>query len=423
MSRDRSYFLLLNIGHFLDHLFTLIFATVAALALYREWNIGYAELLVYATPGFFAFGVFALPAGWLADIWSRDGMMCVFFIGIGITSVATGFAQTPLQIGFGLFAIGMFAAIYHPVGLAIVTMKWRNTGMRIAANGVWGNLGVACAALITGYLIDNGGWQMAFILPGLFSIIMGLAYFGLRWQDINADRSAPKPAQRDTKSKPTPSLRALQLRVSAIVFLTTAVSSIIFQSTTFALPKIFDERLPDLALRLSNWADSVANIGQGDMATIVGSLAFIVFAVASMAQLLVGSMLDRFGPRRVFMILAAMQVIFFSLMPGLTDGVALAVALGFMFGAFGQIPINDYMIGKMASGAFRARIYGIRYVVAFSVLAMTLPLIAFVYDTWGFDTLFRILVGAALVILFAVANLPQRLPSPEAGVIATEESK
>jgi MFS family permease len=133
------------------------FACVAALALHREWGEGYAELLAYATPGFFAFGAFALPAGWLADKWSRDGMMVVFFLGIGLCSIATSFAESPLQIGAGLFAIGMFAAIYHPVGLAIVTMTWRNTGMRIAANGVYGNLGVACAALITGYLIDHGG--------------------------------------------------------------------------------------------------------------------------------------------------------------------------------------------------------------------------------------------------------------------------
>ncbi len=417
MNKDRAYFLLLNIGHFLDHLFTLIFATVAAVALHREWGIGYAELLAYATPGFFAFGVFALPAGWIADRWSRDGMMCVFFIGIGLASIATGFAQTPLQIGVGLFVIGMFAAIYHPVGLAIVTLKWRNTGMRIAMNGVWGNLGVACAALITGYLIDTTGWRMAFILPGVFSTAMGLVYLALRWEGIHADRAAAKAGRETAGTYAVPSNRSLLIRVSAIVFVTAAVSSIIFQSTTFALPKIFDERLQGLAAQLSALTDSVARSGREDIATMVGSLAFIVFAVASLAQLVVGSLLDRFGPRQVFMSLAAMQIIFFSLMPGLTDGVALAVAFGFMLGAFGQIPINDYMIGKTASGAFRARVYAVRYVVSFTVLAATLPLIAFVHQNWGFDTLFRILAGAALVILVAVATLPRRLPQAEpAGV-------
>jgi len=154
MSKDRAYFLLLNVGHFLDHLISLIFASAAALALTQEWGVSYAELLAYATPGFVAFGVFALPAGWLADRWSRDGMMVVFFIGLGLAAIATSFANTPFQVGIGLFVVGIFAAIYHPVGLAIVTMKWKNTGMRIAANGVWGNLGVASAALVTGFIIS-----------------------------------------------------------------------------------------------------------------------------------------------------------------------------------------------------------------------------------------------------------------------------
>ena len=337
-------------------------------------------------------------------------MMCVFFVGIGLASVATGFSDTPLQIGCGLFVIGTFAAIYHPVGMAIVTTKWRDMGMRIAMNGVWGNLGVAAAALITGYLIDRAGWRMAFVLPGIFSVAVGVAYTALRWRDFHAERHAAN-AGAQAAAEPSAEYRKLLIRVSAIVFLTTAVSSIIFQSTTFALPKIFEERLQGLAAELAQWVDGAG--GGGDVATIIGSMAFVVFAVASVAQLIVGSMLDRFGPRRVFMGVAVIQVVFFSAMPGLADGWALLVALGFMLGAFGQIPINDFMIGKTASGPYRARIYGVRYIVSFTALAATLPLIGFVYHNWGFDTLFRILSAAALVILLAVAILPKRLPTPE----------
>lgn len=420
MTRDRLHFLLLNIGHFLDHLFMLIFATVAALALHREWSIGYAELLAYATPGFFAFGLFSLPAGWLADRWSRDGMMCVFFVGIGTASIATGFAASPLQIGVGLFVIGVFAAIYHPVGLAIVTMKWRNTGMRIAVNGVWGNLGVASAALLTGYLIDNSGWRMAFIVPGIFSLGIGVVYIWLCRTSGQGDRDAPPKALAvPTADKPFAD-RAMLLRVSAIVFLTTAIASIAFQSTTFALPKIFDERLPDLVSAFSPDSNSESGAGERAVATTIGILAFLVFAVASMAQLVVGSLLDRIGPRPVLMAVGALQLIFFAAMPGLTNGPALAVALGFMLGVFGQIPINDYMIGKMASGAYRARIYAVRYVVAFTVLALSLPLIAFVYENWGFDVLFRILAGVGFLVLCAAALLPRTLPSATASPEAAE---
>ena len=394
MTRDRLHFLLLNLGHFLDHLFTLIFATVAALALSREWGLGYGDLLAYAAPGFFAFGVFALPAGWLADKWSRDGMMVVFFIGIGIASIVTSFAVTPLQVGIGLFVIGMFAAIYHPVGLAIVVEKWRGTGMRLAVNGVWGNLGVASAALITGYFIDHGGWRMAFIVPAIVSIAVGIAYAILMWDEI----AAPRPASKATGASAAldVDMRALLWRISVVVFLTTAISSIIFQSTTFALPKVFAEKLAGLQLS----------------ATVIGQLAFVVFALASSGQLMVGHYLGRRGPRTVFMVASALQLLFFAIMPGLTDWPALLCAMAFMLAAFGQIPINDYMIGRMAQGDMRARIYGVRYVVSFTVLAAALPLIAFIYDHWGFDALFRVLAVAALLIFAAVSQLPARIPVP-----------
>ena len=98
MDRDRINFFFLNMGHFLDHFCMLVFATVAALRLATEWNMTYAELIPYATPGFVAFGVCAIPVGWLADKWSREGMMTIFFIGIGLCTILTAFAQ--LVVGY-----------------------------------------------------------------------------------------------------------------------------------------------------------------------------------------------------------------------------------------------------------------------------------------------------------------------------------
>jgi MFS family permease len=218
----------------------------------------------------------------------------------------------------------------------------------------------------------------------------------MMWSEIVRPREL-KRAKSASAVMP-PDLKALLMRVSAIVFLTTAVYSIVFQSTTFALPKVFDERLGGLTAS----------------ATVIGQLAFLVFALGSIGQLIVGHYLDRFGPRIVFITAAAIQVVFFAIMPGLLDWAALLCAMVFMLAAFGQIPINDYMIGRLADGQWRARIYGVRYVVSFTVLAAALPLIAFVYERWGFDALFRVLALSAAIILAAVILLPQRLPEPRA---------
>ena len=400
MPRDRLSFAFLNVGHFLDHFFMLVFATVAALRLAGEWGMSYAALIPYATPGFIAFGLGAIPAGWLADKWSREGMIAIFFLGIGASSILTAFAGSPIEIALGLTAVGLFAAIYHPVGLALVIQGRERTGVPLAINGIFGNLGVASAALLTGYLIDTAGWRSAFVLPGALSICIGGAYAAFLWSGrrSRADRSgagehAPDAGPAKTApGGPPPVERGTFVRVLAVILFTTAVGGLVFQSTTFALPKIFDERLTDLA----------------GSATAIGGYAFAVFTVAAFAQLAVGYLVDRHSLRTVFAFVAALQAVFFAVMHQLTGLAAFVVAVGFMLVVFGQIPINDVLIGRITKSEWRSRVYAIRYVVTFSVSASTLPLIAWVHGGWGFDRLFAVMAVAAAGILAAVLLLPRR---------------
>ena len=389
MSRDRLNFLFLNVGHFLDHLFMLVFATAAALRLAGEWGMSYAQLIPYATPGFIAFGVCAIPAGWIADKWSREGMMIVFFIGIGASSIATALADSPIAIALGLSAIGVFAAIYHPVGLAMVVEGRTKTGIPLAINGVFGNLGVAAAALLTGWLIDTGGWRSAFVLPGAVSIALGAAYAAFLWTGRAAAGTGDAVAERATAGASSVG-RAAFRRVLGVIVFTTAIGGLIFQSTTFALPKIFDERLAGLA----------------GSATEIGAFAFLVFGVAGLAQLVVGYLVDRHSVRAVFAFVAGLQAVFFAIMYQLTGLAALIVAIAFMLVVFGQIPINDVLVGRIARSEWRSRLYAIRYIVTFSVMASTIPVIAGIHANWGFGALFVVMAVAASGILVAVLTLP-----------------
>jgi len=394
---QQTHFVFLNLGHFIDHLLMLVFATAAALTLAREWGMSYAELIPYATPGFVAFGLFSLPAGWLADKWSREGMMLVFFFGIGISAVATALAQSPLQMAFGLFAIGVFGAIYHPVGLPLVIQGYVKTGLRIAVNGVFGNLGVASAALLTGYLVDQSGWRSAFIWPGLVTIVIGVGYAFLvarvHSKEPSADEGGASPATATAGNLQLG--RNLLIRIFAIVFFSTAVGSLVFQSTTFTLPKIFDERLGDLAVS----------------ATLVGWYAFVVFAIASMGQLVVGYLLDRFSIKAVFVAVAIFQVVFFLAMIGRVGSIALLISIAFMLVVFGQIPINDVLVGRVTKTEWRSRAYGLRYVIGFTVMASAVPMVAWIYARWSFDALFVVLAAAGAGILIAVMMLPRQLAS------------
>jgi MFS family permease len=388
MQRSQIKFVFLSLGHFLDHLFMLVFATVAALRLNSEWSMSYAELIPYATPGFIAFGLCAILAGWIADKWSREGMIVVFFIGIGISSMLSGLANTPLQIAIGLTLIGIFAAIYHPVGLAMVVQDRDRTGMPLAINGVFGNLGVASAALLTGFLIDTAGWRSAFYLPGVVSIMLGICY----WIFVSREQPVGDDPVIKTRQQTTAPLipHATLIRVFAIIFFTTAIGGLIFQSTTFALPRIFAERLSDFAVN----------------ATQVGWYAFLVFSLAALAQLLIGYLVDHHSLRLVFATVALLQAVFFFLMTHLQGLAALLLSIAFMFVVFGQIPINDVLVGRMARSEWRSRAYALRYVVTFSVMASAVPLIGWLHSNGGFARLFSVLAVAAALIFCATLLLP-----------------
>ena len=366
----------------------LIFATAAALTLSAGWGMSYAELLPYGAPGFTAFALCSLPMGILADRWGRDRMMVVFFIGIGISSILTGFAQTPMQLGAGLLFIGIFGAIYHPVGLAIVTARWKHTGMRLAVNGVWGNIGVGCAALVTGFMIDLAGWRAAFFIPGLISILFAFPYLQI---SRNVEELPPIGGNATAK----PANYGPLWRVLICVYLTAVLGSIVFQSTTVALPEIFEERLGGLADTIS---DAFASL-QIESASVIGTLAFLVFAAASLAQLVTGHLLDRWGARPTLAVVTIVQTAALLLMPGLTDLAAFAVALGIMLGVFGQVPVTDFLIGTTASKISRSRAFGARYMVSFLAFSGALPLIAFVQVNWGFDGLFYVLMLCTIIIL------------------------
>ena len=391
MKRQNLHFGFLNMGHLLDHLFMLIFATVAALALATDWQMTYADLIPYAMPGFVAFGICAIPAGWIADKWHRHGMVSIFFIGIGVASTATSFANSPLQIGCGLFAIGLFAAIYHPVGIAMVVEGRVKTGMPLALNGVFGNIGVAAAALTTGIIIDTFGWREAFLVPGVISITIGIAYViftragdpeTLYPNEISSDAARTSKVEID---------RTILVQVFSIIFFTTAMGGLIFQSTTFSLPKILDERLNDFTTN----------------ATEVGAWAFIVFTVAAFAQLVVGYLVDRHSVKLVFSIIAGCQVVLFALMMNLDGAAAIIVSIGFMLMVFGQIPINDVLIGRVAKSEWRSRAFAIRSFITFTVMATSIPLIAWLHETWGFSALFLVLCISAALIFSAVVMLPK----------------
>ena len=378
----------INLAHLLDHLLMLVFPT-AVLGMGGDFGLDFAELLPLATGAFIAFGAGSLPAGWLADRWNRRDMLALFFLGSGLAAVLTGFAQTPVQLAASLTVLGLFAAIYHPVGTALLVDTAPRLGRAIGANGVWGNVGVAGAALLTGTLVELAGWRMAFFVPGTVAFAAGLAFLV-----AVPRRQAPRPVASGTTDSGRvrhPSVT----RAFIILGVTTLAGGVAFSAATVSMPKLFQERLAELA---------------ASPATL-GLLVAGVFLFGAVAQLIVGRWIDGMPLRRVFLPLALLLAPCMLAAAYAQGWLLVLPAAGLMFALFGQVTVNDALVARYARADWRGRIYALRYLLSFTASASALPLVAWLHGgADGFQSTYQILAVFGLAVLIAALFLPGTRP-------------
>lgn len=382
----RANFLFLNVGHFFAHLMMLIYPTVV-LALAEDFGRGYGDLLALSIYGFVAFGAGSLPAGWLGDRVSRTTMMTVFFLGIGAAAVLVGLARSPLHIAVALTLVGLFGSIYHPVGIAMLTAQATRVGRDLGINGVFGNLGVAFAAILAAALTEHISWRAAFIVPGAAALLAGVAYAALARRGGGA---GPVAAARAGGGRVRLAARD-QIRLFAAIAVAAAAGGVIFNVTTIGLPKVFEERLPTVAPSMTD----------------IGGWVTAVLAVAGFSQIAIGYLIDRYPFKLVFFGVLAVEAPLHYLAATALDWTMLGVALPLMLLVFGSIPIYDAIVARYVADAWRARVYAAKYVLSLGVSALAVPLISWFHASpQGFSGLFETLAVLAVAVGLCALLLP-----------------
>ena len=375
--------LLLNMAHGIDHMFLLIFATaVASIAAdfgYTKWE----DLMPYAVGAFAMFGLGSLPAGRLGDLWGRRVMMIIFFLGMGAAAVLTALTQNAWQLAAGLTLIGAFAAIYHPVGIPMLVQNVPNPGAVIGVNGLAGNLGIAVAAIVTGFLVKWLGWRAAFAVPGLVSIAAGIVFA------IVCPKETEAPSKRKGKAKVSLSPAAL---VRAFTVMTTAAvaGSLVFNFTTNGNAQLLSERFA----------------GVIEDPALLGTMLAAIYALASLAQLVVGRLIDAmpFKPLQLWM--SVIQVPLLILAAYSNDWWFFVALLAVMVFVFGSIPFTDAMIVRYVDDRLRSRVAGMRLTVAFGISSLAVWLLGPMFKGMGFATLLWVMAVIAIVRAAIVLLLP-----------------
>lgn len=365
-----------NAAHALDHFVLLVYPT-AVIAIAREQGLDYGALIGLSTGAFVAFGLFSLPFGWIADSVGRRNLLAVFFLGCGAACLGLATAATPLAFALWLFVLGVFSAIYHPIGSSLLVSNATALGRTLGWNGVWGNAGAAAASGVTALLTAAFGWRMAFVAPGLACLAAGAAFLTLTRREDRGPAAAASAKQASAAlSRP--------LALLAVFAVAIVAGGLTFNITTIALPKAIDERLGfDLPLGL------------------VGSLATLIFAFGAATQLLVGRLIDRLSPPSIFLGLSVLQPIGLGLASLATGAPMLAGLALAMAAIYGQVVVNDAMVARYVPPQWRSRAFGVRYFLGFTAAGFAAPMIALLHREGGFAAVFAAAAAFGLAIFVA----------------------
>jgi MFS family permease len=347
-----------NVAHALDHFVLLIYPT-AVIAIAAERGLDYGALIGLATGAFVAFGLFSLPMGWLSERVGRRNLLAAFFGGCGVACLGISTATTEIGFAAWLFVLGVFAAIYHPIGGAMLVTHARKLGRDLGWNGVWGNLGAASASGVTAIVAASLGWQAAFAVPGIVCLAAGAAFLAF----VPGDGEGA--AQRKGGAGVIPVSRPVALM--GLFALAIVAGGVTFNVTTISLPKVIDERL-GLALPLA----------------LTGSLATAVFVFGALTQLAMGRLVDRFSLPAIFVGISILQPVGLGL-AAMTTGVPLLIGMVLAMAAiYGQVVVNDAMVARYVPVEHRAKAFSVRYFLGFTTSGFAVPLIAFLHGQGGF---------------------------------------
>ena len=391
----RPVTLLLNIAHAVDHLFLLVFATAVAAIAHDFGFARWEDLMPYGAGAFLLFGLGSLPAGRLGDLWGRRQMMVVFFFGMGASALLAASTQNAWQLAAALTLLGAFSSIYHPVGIPMLVQNAPNPGAAIGVNGLSGNLGIAAAALLTGFFVAHAGWRAAFAVPGLVCLALGGLFMRM------APSETEPPSARSRKAA-VPLSRQQLARVLAVMTMASASGGLIFNLTTNGNGQLLTERFRGLV---------------EDPATL-GVLLACVYAVASLAQVVVGRLIDRYPLKPLWVGIVLMQVPMLYAAAHAQGWALFAALLGTMAFVFGAIPFTDATIVRFVDDRMRSRVAGLRLAISLGISSAAVWALGPVVKAMGFGALFAVMSGVALFTAALVMLMPaeqRREPAAAAG--------
>lgn len=381
--------LVISCTHAMVHLVEQSFSSVEQIVC-DEFHLSMVQSGHYGSLLKLPFGFGAFLTGILADRLGASRILTLYLAGAATVCLSFVLTATTQLLALQLFGLGVFASMYHPAGLALMTTITtpRNRAQALGIHGVFGSLGLAGAPLLAGLilLIPHTTWHTFFVTLGLMAL--GLVFM-FRWGTARFSASAVANASTPlTDQSPGDLARSklftptqLQIRPFVILMISSACSGIVYGGFLHFLKRyLSDVRALDF---LSINHDSVASF-----------MAAIVLGCGVAGQFVSGAIASprRLAPMLSLIYLANVPLLLWISVAGGTMRLIPCCLLGFVH--FMNQPVYNSLLPDYVPTRTRSTWFGFSQMMTFGIGAAGPSLVGWFND---FRVAFAVLAGISMV--------------------------
>jgi len=380
--REKRLLLSTCYGHFVSHFNMLVFPAVV-LPLTGRLNLTMAEVLGLSFWMYLFFGITALPWGLVADRWGARPLMWLYYLGGGISGLAAAvFIDSPVGLTLSLGAIGLFSGIYHPVGLGLIAKEIKRVSLGMGFNGMFGNLGLATAPLLTGLVTWLWGPRAAYLVLG------GVNLMGLGLMTLFPKTGSVKKQDGNTGDDNG------GIGPFLILLIAMMLGGIAYRGATVIVPAYFELKNQGLFHWLTNLAN--VDISPNLAATTVVA---VIYLIGMLGQYGGGRIADRFDPARCYLVFHAVTVPVVFMMAATTDLPLVALTMVYFLFLLGMQPAENTLVARLTPRRFHHSAYGTKFVLTFGVGSIAVKMVGAIQKGIGIEAVFPALgcVSAVLV--------------------------
>jgi MFS family permease len=377
-------------GHFMSHFNMLVFPAVV-LPLAGRLKMDMAYILGLSFWMYCLFGITALPWGMIADRWGSKTLFLIYYLGAGLSGLAAAaWIDHPARFSLALAMIGLFSGIYHPIGLGMISKGIKRVSLGMAYNGMFGNLGLATAPLLTGVVNWLWGPSSAYLFLGILNLL-GVGLIAV----------LPRMEAHGSGGKSSGNGNGF-LAAFLILLVVMMLGGVVYRGATVILPAYFE--LKNQAI--FHWIHSATGVGLSKNLVATTSVSFI-FIVGILGQYTGGRAAERFDLRYCYIIFHAITIPAALLMAIAANSPLVILAMVYFFFLLGMQPIENTLVAKFTPKKFHHSAYGSKFVLTFGVGALSVKMIKAIQTTFSIEAVFYalgltsvVLVGVIVILIF-----------------------